>query len=187
MIRAVIDTSVLVSAVISPTGPNAQLFDVIANKEIRPYVTKAVLAEYYDVFKYERLKYLDRRRIARLRGVLERMSIKVKSPGQLNISSHEEDNRIYECAVAAKADYIVTENTKHFKQPYKTTKIVNARQLLKPGYGRRRNSRYDQAQTSFCQPSRVHIQPNQARCQAPRYHHGRIRPQGRGLVSCPPA
>ena len=27
--------------------------------------------------------------------------------------------------------YIVTENTKHFSQPYKTTKIVNARQLLK--------------------------------------------------------
>ena len=48
----------------------------------------------------------------------------------MKISGHEEDNRIYECAVAANADYIVTENTKHFKKPYKTTKIVNARQLL---------------------------------------------------------
>jgi hypothetical protein len=36
MIRAVIDTSVLVSAVVSPTGPNAQLFDVIANEEMHP-------------------------------------------------------------------------------------------------------------------------------------------------------
>jgi len=34
MIRVVIDTSVLVSAVISPTGPNAQLFDLIADKEM---------------------------------------------------------------------------------------------------------------------------------------------------------
>ena len=48
----------------------------------------------------------------------------------LRISGHEEDNRIYECAVAAKAEYIVTENTRHFKKPYKTTKIVTARQLL---------------------------------------------------------
>jgi hypothetical protein len=32
--------------------------------------------------------------------------------------------------VAAKADYIVTENAKHFKKPYKTTRILTARQLL---------------------------------------------------------
>ena len=32
--------------------------------------------------------------------------------------------------LAAEADCIVTENAKHFKSPYKTTKIVNARQLL---------------------------------------------------------
>ena len=130
MIRVVIDTSVLVSAVISPTGPNARLFDVIVSKEIRPYIVDDVLAEYYLVFEFERLEHLDRRRIAWLRGVLERASIKVKRPGRLKISEHEEDNRIYECAVAAKAHYIVTENTRHFKRPYKMTKIVNARQLL---------------------------------------------------------
>ncbi len=63
--------------------------------------------------------------------MLERASIKVKPGGRLNISVHEDDNRIYECAVAAKADYIVTENTRDFKKPCKTTKIVNARQLLR--------------------------------------------------------
>jgi uncharacterized protein len=130
MIRVVIDTSVLVSAVISPTGPNAQLFDFITAKQIRPYLTTAVLEEYGRVFEYERLKHLDKGRIARLRGVLERAGVKVKSSGRLKISGHEDDNRIYECAVAAKADYIVTENTKHFKKPYKSTRIVNARQLL---------------------------------------------------------
>jgi predicted nucleic acid-binding protein len=74
-----------------------------------------VLAEYHRVFDYERLKHLDRRRIARLRGFLETASVKVKSRGRLKISGHEEDNRIYECAVAAKADYIVTENIKDSK------------------------------------------------------------------------
>lgn len=131
MIRVVLDTSVLVSAVMSPAGPNAQLFDFIAAKELRPYLTPVVLEEYYRVFEYERLKHLDKRRIARLRGLLEDVAVRVKSRGFLSISSHEEDNRIYECAVAAKADYIVTENTRHFPQPYKTTRIVTARQLLK--------------------------------------------------------
>ena len=63
-------------------------------------------------------------------GFLKRTAVEVRSRGRLKISSHDDDNRIYECALAAKADYIVTENTKHFKKPYKTTKIVNARQLL---------------------------------------------------------
>lgn len=131
MIRVVIDTSVLVSAVISPTGPNTQLFDFIAAKEIRPYLTTDVLEEYYQVFEYEHLQQFSKRRVARLRGLLEDVSVKVKSRGRLKMSAHEDDNRIYECAVAAKADYIVTENTKHFKKPYKNTKIINARQLLK--------------------------------------------------------
>lgn len=130
MIRAVIDTSVLVSAVISPTGPNARIFDLVTAGKIRPYLTTAVVEEYGRVFEYEHLKHLDKRRVAKVRGLLEAASVKVKSRGRLKISSHEDDNRIYECAVAAKADYIVTENTKHFKQPYKTTKIITARQLL---------------------------------------------------------
>jgi predicted nucleic acid-binding protein len=90
-----------------------------------------VLEGYDRVFRYERLKHLDTRRIARLRGVLERAGVKVRPSGRLKVSGHEDDNRIYECAAAAKADYIVTENTKHFKTPYKTTKIITARQLLR--------------------------------------------------------
>ena len=126
MIRVVIDTSVLVSAVISPAGPNAQLFDFIVSKELRPYLTDVVLEEYARVFEYERLQHLDKRRIARLRSVLERAGVKVRPRGRLKISGHEEDNRIYECALAAKADYIVTENTRHFKQAHKFTKIITA-------------------------------------------------------------
>ena len=130
MIRVVIDTSVLVSAVISPSGPNARVLDLIIAGKIRPYLTDALLEEYHRVFHYERLRHLDRRRIARLRGLLEAAGVKVRSPGRLKISTHEDDNRVYECAVAAKAHYIVTENARDFSEPYKTTKIINARQLL---------------------------------------------------------
>jgi predicted nucleic acid-binding protein len=83
------------------------------------------------VFEYERLRSLDRRRIARLRGLLERAGVKVRASGRLKISAHEEDNRIYECAAAANADYIVTENARHFTEPYKTIKIITARALLR--------------------------------------------------------
>jgi len=71
MIRVVLDTNVVVSAVISPTRPNARLFDLMVTRRIGPYLTDVLLDEYTRVFDYERLKHLDRRRIARLRGSLE--------------------------------------------------------------------------------------------------------------------
>jgi putative PIN family toxin of toxin-antitoxin system len=131
MIRVVLDTSVFVAAIISPAGPNAQVLDLIVAGKIKACLTAEVLAEYQRVFDYERLQHLDRRRIARLRGLLEAVSLKVKSRGRLKISSHEDDNRIYECAAAARADYIVTENTRRFKTPYKMTKVITARVLLR--------------------------------------------------------
>jgi uncharacterized protein len=130
MIRVVIDTSTVVSAAISPAGPNARVLALIADDEIRPYATEAVLLEYERVFEYERLKHLDRRRVANVLRLIKATAIKVKSAGRLKLSPDEKDNRIYECAAAAKAHYIVTENTQDFPRGYKYTKIVNARQLL---------------------------------------------------------
>jgi putative PIN family toxin of toxin-antitoxin system len=134
MIRVVLDTTVLVSAVISPVGPNAQVFDLVLTDKIRAYFTEALLEEYYGVFDYEHLRHLDRRRIAKLRGLLEAAGVKVKSPGRLRISSHEQDNRIYECAVAAKAHYIVTENTKHFTEPLQNNQDRNCPATAETAY-----------------------------------------------------
>jgi putative PIN family toxin of toxin-antitoxin system len=131
MIRVVLDTSVLVSAVISPHGPNAEVFDLIAGDRIVPCISAQVVDEYYRVFSYQRLQHLDRDRITKLLSLIEAVSRTVRPKRRLTVSSHGDDNRIYECAAAANAHYIVTENTRHFKEPYKTTRIVNARQLLK--------------------------------------------------------
>jgi len=46
MIRVVLDTNVVVSAIISNAGPNAQLLDLVIAEKIRPYVTDEVFEEY---------------------------------------------------------------------------------------------------------------------------------------------
>ena len=46
MIRVVLDTSVFVSAVISPHGPNAGVFDLVTAGAIMPCVSDALLDEY---------------------------------------------------------------------------------------------------------------------------------------------
>ena len=57
-------------------------------------------------------------------------SVLVAPTEALRISTHEADNRIYECAAASKADYIVTGNKKHFPKGYEHTQVVNARELI---------------------------------------------------------
>lgn len=71
-----------------------------------------------------------RQRALQVLDSLADVAIQVTPTQTLKISDHEEDNRFYECANTAGADYIVTSNTRHFKKSYKTTQIVNARQLL---------------------------------------------------------
>lgn len=78
MIRVVLDASVLVSAVISPTGPNAQVFDLIVAQKIRPCLSKDVLSEYQRVFEYDRLRHLNRRRIGTFPSLMKALSIEVK-------------------------------------------------------------------------------------------------------------
>jgi uncharacterized protein len=43
---------------------------------------------------------------------------------------HESDNRVYECAATAGADYIVTGNAKHFQREYRSTRIVTPREFI---------------------------------------------------------
>ena len=48
----------------------------------------------------------------------------------LALASHEPDNRFLECVQAARADYLVTGNKKHFPKKWGSAKIVNAREFI---------------------------------------------------------
>ena len=130
MIRVVFDTSVLYSAVFKQTGLPAAVFDLVVDGLVIPCVSPAVLAEYREVLLERPALRPHRQRALKVLGSLADVAIQVTPNQTLKISDHEEDNRFYECADAAGADYIVTSNTRHFNKPYKTTQIVNARQLL---------------------------------------------------------
>ena len=130
MIRVVFDTSVLYSAVFKQTGLPAAVFDLVGDGLVIPCVSPAVLAEYREALLERPALRPHRQRALQVLDSLAEVAIQVTPNRTLKISDHEEDNRFYECADAAGADYIVTSNTRHFNKPYKTTQIVNARQLL---------------------------------------------------------
>lgn len=128
--RIVLDTSVLVSAALKPLGPPAQVVYMIALGAIELFVSKDVLGEYREVLARPKFSHLDSEEVSCLLSMIEAAGTMVEPSETLTVSEHPSDNRFYECAAAAAADYIVTGNLKHFSRPYKTTKIVNSRQLL---------------------------------------------------------
>jgi uncharacterized protein len=129
MIKVVIDTNVVVSANLVDEGPSAAILDLAANKKILMFVSPPILAEYEEVLRRPRLN-LDPARIADSLAVIRKTSTEVLPNNILKISAHESDNRFYECAEAAKADYLITGNTKDFSKDHKTTKIIKPRDFI---------------------------------------------------------
>ena len=49
---------------------------------------------------------------------------------RLEVSSDPDDNRFLECADAARADYLVAGNLRHFPRFWKKTKIITPREFI---------------------------------------------------------
>ncbi len=130
MIRAVIDTNVVVSANLTDDGLPAAIMDLAASRNILMCVSDAVLAEYKEVLNRPRFK-LTPQRIAGALSVIRKTSLHVKPTQTVSvITADEPDNRLLECAEAAGADYLVTGNTKHFPKVFKNTAIVTPKQFM---------------------------------------------------------
>jgi putative PIN family toxin of toxin-antitoxin system len=125
----VIDTNVVVSAALVDYGPSAGILNLATNRKIQMCVSPAILAEYEKVLRRPRLK-LDPVRITGLMALIRSTSTEVFPSKALRISKDEADNRFYECADAAVADYLITGNAQDFSKDHETTKIITPRSFI---------------------------------------------------------
>lgn len=129
MNRVVLDTNIIVSALLVPAGTQASVLLLAFRGDIALYLSAPVLAEYEEVLRRPRFKLQPRHIETALRDI-RKVGRLVEPTHPLSISPHESDNRFLECAEAAEADYLVTGNTRHFPQTHKQTKIITGRRLL---------------------------------------------------------
>jgi len=127
--RVVLDTNVVVSALLKPQGLEDQVFRLALAGRFLLCVSQAVLTEYARVLPGPKFK-LRPEEVATTLRQLERAGSLFHPARTLRISAHEPDNRFYECADAARAAFLVTGNLKHFSKDSKVFRIVNARKLL---------------------------------------------------------
>jgi uncharacterized protein len=129
MNRVVLDTNIIVSALLVPKGRQAAVLLLALQGQIALYISSPVIAEYEEVLNRPRLK-LQSRHIEEALAAIRKVAYFVTPTQTLSVSAHESDNRFLECAEAAEADYLVTGNARHFPQSHKATKIVTGRRFL---------------------------------------------------------
>ena len=128
MIRAVIDTNVLVSVLLSKSEESSviKLIDAVLDGKIIPLYNNEIVAEYTEVlprpkFKFDReIRELLVERIVFLGEDADRTAYSESLP--------DEDDRVfYEVALSTEDAYLVTGNLKHFP---KTPIVVTPAQML---------------------------------------------------------
>jgi putative PIN family toxin of toxin-antitoxin system len=128
-LRVVLDTNIVVSALLKPQGLEDQVLRLALSGHLQLFASPLVLVEYALVLPRPKLKLTQ----AEVRQTLDELcaaSAIVRPTHVLSESLHEADNRFLECAEAAAADFLVTGKTEHFPKSWKATKIVNARRFL---------------------------------------------------------
>jgi uncharacterized protein len=129
MRQVVLDTNIVVSACLTPGGAPATIVELALLGAFTLCVSSDVLAEYREVLV--RRKFARQQdRIAIVLAGLEDVALTVNPVHIVTISPDEEDNRLLECAEAARADFLVTGNPKHFPPQFGRTRILSPRDFL---------------------------------------------------------
>lgn len=129
MIKVVLDTNILISALIRPDGLEAKLVGLGLARALELCVSEALWAEYVEV--------LGRKKFAKRQQQAEELLRKVagvvcyyQPVCVVEAASDPDDNLLLECAQAAGADYLATGNVKHFPMSWQGTVVASSRMIL---------------------------------------------------------
>ena len=131
-LRVVYDTNVIVSAALKPGSLPASLVSLAMTRRVRCFVSLAILEEYEAVLRRPKFR-LDPKRVEAFLRDLRKAAVAVRPSERVREAPDETDNRFLECAVAARADHLVTGNKKHFPfSEYEGTKLVSPAEFAQP-------------------------------------------------------
>jgi uncharacterized protein len=129
MLKAVLDTNVVVSAHLNVHGPSQIIFDLVFSKFFRCFVSSSLLDEYEEVLRRPHFG-VDPRKIARSLRLLRKSAILVIPRKRLNVTFDPDDNKVLECALEARAEYVVTGNVRDYPKRFQDIRIIPPRQFM---------------------------------------------------------
>ena len=128
-VRVVLDTNVVVSALLKPESLPRTVVRLVMTKPARWYVSDAILAEYAEVLARRELNIRKTLRRQFLHLLKKRTHI-VKPAHLPPLTRDPDDNKFIECADSARADFLITGDTRHFPPYWKNAKVISPREVL---------------------------------------------------------
>lgn len=128
MQKLILDTNVIVSALISNSIPTKILYELVLTKKVKICLSEEVLAEYVAVLRRERFsKYPNFQ--AKADVVLSRLrevSFFFSTTKKIYVLKDLSDNKFLELASASGADFLTTGNSQDFKiSEFEKTRILS--------------------------------------------------------------
>jgi putative PIN family toxin of toxin-antitoxin system len=120
---------IIVSALLQPLGPPAQVFLLAIGGSIQLCITGNVFAEYEEVIRRPRLRREEDVIAATLQTLRER-SLWFKPTETVRACADPDDDIFLECAQAGRANFLVTGNTRDFPASWLDTLVVTPRGFL---------------------------------------------------------
>jgi putative PIN family toxin of toxin-antitoxin system len=118
-----------VSAHLNPDGFEHLALRLGLARQIQIYLSNEIFEEYKEVLYREKFG-IDPAKVAESLRAISRAGMMVKPKRTISVSRDPDDNKFLECADAARADYLVTGNKRHFPKTFGKTQIVNAKELI---------------------------------------------------------
>jgi putative PIN family toxin of toxin-antitoxin system len=117
MLKLVIDTNVVISALLKPESNPALIMSLILRGDCRLCVTEKIFSEYEEVLGRSKFKKLDQPSVRELLATLRNRALWVVPKVRIDgVAKHPDDNAFLECALESKANFLITGNIYHFPE-----------------------------------------------------------------------
>ena len=126
----VIDTNVFISSLFG--GNTSNIINLFLNEEIYLFYSLEILDEYRGVFFRNKFSHISKRKRKILLEAIVNFDILILPERRISkIIKDPSDNKFLECAVSAKAEYLITGNIHHFNfERFEDIKVVSPIQFL---------------------------------------------------------
>ena len=111
--KVVLDTNVIVSALLSPSGIPARILSLVLDGIITIVYDNKILMEYFDVLNREKLK-IDKDLVNLVVDFIDKEGEFKTAMPQTTIFDDEDDRIFYELYKTGGVDFLITGNIKHF-------------------------------------------------------------------------
>jgi putative PIN family toxin of toxin-antitoxin system len=129
MLKAVLDTNVVVSAHLTADGPAALIFRLALSRYFQCYVSEEILEAYCEVLQRRKFK-LDADYVVQSLSAFRAAAVLVNPRMQIVAARDHDDDKILQCAIEAKADYIVTGTIRDFPKQFPGVSVFPPRGFL---------------------------------------------------------